>query len=266
MEHAVNFFYLTLAQYQALESKNADTLYFVDNGVVYKGAVPFSQQVSKVATLPQNPIQGVIYVLDDYTAQFYNGSAWVTINVGSVTTIDDTAATNDAKVVTQGALKAYVAGKIASVFRFKGSLANLAAIEAVQNPVVGDVYHANDTGKEYVYVENEVSGETVGSWELLGFDISFEGYATETYVTNAISTATSNLIGTNADTSSSDTIKGAKKYTDALETSLKGSASDTASSETIAGAKKYADSLNSAMDTRMDAVEAAIVWQTVSAS
>ncbi len=259
MEHAVNFFYLTLAQYQALESKNADTLYFVDNGVVYKGAVPFSQQVSKVATLPQEPIQGVIYVLDDYTAQFYNGSAWVTINVGSVTTIDDTAATNDAKVVTQGALKAYVAGKIASVFRFKGSLANLEAIEAVENPVVGDVYHANDTGKEYVYTDND-------EWELLGFDISFDGYATEQYVTEAISTATNNIIGSASDTSSSDTIKGAKKYTDALETSLKGSASDTESSETIAGAKKYADSLNSAMDARMDAVEAAIVWQTVSAS
>jgi len=260
MEHAVNFFYLTLAQYQALESKNADTLYFVDNGVVYKGAVPYSQQVSKVATLPQNPVQGVIYVLDDYTAQFYNGSAWVTINVGSVTTIDDSSATNDTKVVTQGALKSYVSGKIASVFRFKGSLADLDAIEAVENPTVGDVYHANDTGKEYVYVENNGNGE----WELLGFDISFDGYATEEYVTNAIETATNNLIGSASDTSSNDTIKGAKKYTDALETSLKGSSSDTADSETIAGAKKYAESLNTEMDSRVDAIEAAIVWQTVS--
>ena len=142
---------------------------------------------------------------------------------------------------------------------FKGSLADFEAIEAVENPVVGDVYHANDTGKEYVYTDNE-------EWELLGFDISFDGYATEQYVDDAISTATNNIIGSVSDTSSSDTIKGAKKYTDALETSLKGSASDTESSETIAGAKKYADSLNSAMDARMDAVEAAIVWQTVSAS
>lgn len=42
------------------------------------------------------------------------------------------------------------------------------------------------------------------------------------------------------------------------KTELKGTDADTADSATIAGAKKYADSLDAAMDSRVDALEAAI--------
>lgn len=44
----------------------------------------------------------------------------------------------------------------------------------------------------------------------------------------------------------------------AAKTELKGGTSDTDASATISGAKKYADKLNTAMDTRVDALEAAI--------
>lgn len=44
----------------------------------------------------------------------------------------------------------------------------------------------------------------------------------------------------------------------AAKIELKGGASDTDASATIAGAKKYADKLNTAMDTRVDALEASI--------
>lgn len=44
----------------------------------------------------------------------------------------------------------------------------------------------------------------------------------------------------------------------AAKTELKGGTTDTDASATIAGAKKYADKLNTAMDTRVDALEAAV--------
>lgn len=44
----------------------------------------------------------------------------------------------------------------------------------------------------------------------------------------------------------------------AAKTALIGSATDTAASDTITGAKKHADTLNTAMDTRVDALEAAV--------
>lgn len=44
----------------------------------------------------------------------------------------------------------------------------------------------------------------------------------------------------------------------AAKTELKGGTSDTDASATIAGAKKYADKLNTAMDTRVDALEASV--------
>ena len=50
----------------------------------------------------------------------------------------------------------------------------------------------------------------------------------------------------------------AKGAAAAVKTELVGKDADTADSATIAGAKKYADSLDAAMDTRVDALEAAI--------
>lgn len=44
----------------------------------------------------------------------------------------------------------------------------------------------------------------------------------------------------------------------AAKTELKGGTTDTDASATIAGAKKYADKLNTAMDTRVDALEASV--------
>jgi hypothetical protein len=132
-------------------------------------------------------------------------------------------------------------------------------------------------GKKLIFVGGKADGSNL--------EIAFD-YATlddvKTSITNGLASRIADLEsefetnGTVADHESrlaviegADTVDGsiakalkdAKGYTDGRETAIKtaiaGTASDTKDSATIAGAKKYADSLNTAMDGRVDALEAA---------
>lgn len=109
----VNFRFGTYEQYKALESKDTNTLYFVD-GIIYKGDAPYSQKVEMVSAFPEttNAAQGVLYVNSStYEAKFFNGTDYTIVFVGTVGNMDD--AGNDAKVVTQAAVKAYVTKQLA---------------------------------------------------------------------------------------------------------------------------------------------------------
>ena len=77
-----------------------------------------------------------------------------------------------------------------------------------------------------------------------------EGYVGGENVSTQIQTAITNL--------NLPTTYEAKGAAAAVKTELVGKDTDNADSATIAGAKKYADGLNTAMDTRVDALEAAI--------
>lgn len=217
MNNVINFKFGTLAKYNAIAAKDNDTLYFAD-GQIFKGDKVYSQKVVKVSALPEAPSQGIIYVLDDFSAKIYTGTDYVDIAVGTVGTIGD-GTENDDKVVTQAAVKAFVSkkmagmetaeqlqakidaakaeaistatdtaskdatskveaakkalqqeidSKVASVFRFKGAKENLGEVKSIENPAIGDVWHTNDDGKEYVYTGTE--------WELLGFTIDLSAY------------------------------------------------------------------------------------------
>ncbi|HEC1823307.1 TPA: hypothetical protein R1765_001931 [Campylobacter coli] len=75
-------------------------------------------------------------------------------------------------------LLANVSGGILNVFTYKGSLANEAAIKAVENPKSGDCYQAEDTHVFWVYVKEE--SEESGSWEQLsGGLIDLSNYYTK---------------------------------------------------------------------------------------
>ena len=78
-----------------------------------------------------------------------------------------------------------LASKITSIFRFKGSKATLAEIQAIESPETGDVYHNIESGGEYVY-----DGTT---WELLGLSVDLSDYAKTTDVNASIGSAKAEL-------------------------------------------------------------------------
>lgn len=266
----------------------------------------------KVSALPETPSQGIIYVLDDFSAKIYTGTDYVDLAVGTVGEIGD-GTDNDAKVVTQAAVKAYVAkkvagmetaeqlqakidaakdaaissatdtaakdatskveaakkalqqeidSKVASVFRFKGAKENLEEVKALKDMAVGDVWHTNDDGKEYVYTGTE--------WELLGFTIDLSAYATTEAVTKAINDKFAEVTKSLEDYYTKaqidekvNTINTA--ISDAKQAAIDAAATDAQGKATKAlnDAKAYADGLNGAMDTRVKATEAALTWSEI---
>lgn len=311
MNNVINFKFGTLANYNALQTKDNDTLYFAD-GQIFKGDKVYSQKVVKVSALPEAPSQGIIYVLDDFSAKIYTGTDYVDIAVGTVGTIGD-GTENDDKVVTQAAVKVFVSkkmagietseqiqakidaakaeaistatdtaskdatskveaakkalqqeidSKVASVFKFKGAKENLGEVKSIENPAVGDVWHTNDDGKEYVYTGTE--------WELLGFTIDLSAYATTEAVTKAINDKFAEVTKSLEDyytkaqiNEKINTINTA--ISDAKQAAIDAAATDAQEKATKAlnDAKAYADGLNGAMDTRVKATEAALTWSEI---
>lgn len=311
MNNVINFKFGTLANYNALQAKDNDTLYFAD-GQIFKGDKVYSQKVVKVSALPEAPSQGIIYVLDDFSAKIYTGTDYVDIAVGTVGTIGD-GTENDDKVVTQAAVKAFVSkkmagmetaeqlqakidaakaeaistatdtaskdatskveaakkalqqeidSKVASVFKFKGAKENLEEVKLIENPAVGDVWHTNDDGKEYVYTGTE--------WELLGFTIDLSAYATTEAVTKAINDKFAEVTKSLEDyytkaqiNEKINTINTA--ISDAKQAAIDAASTDAQEKATKAlnDAKAYADGLNGAMDTRVKATETALTWSEI---
>lgn len=101
------------ASYNALSTKDANTLYFTtDTLQIFKGEKEYTKSVQLVSTLPDTGVQGVIYAdTTKFTLHAWNGTAWVALNKGYATSISDTA--TDSDVPTSKAVKDYVSAKIA---------------------------------------------------------------------------------------------------------------------------------------------------------
>lgn len=171
---------------------------------------------------------------------------------------DATNKVNEAKTELQKQIDA----KVASVFKFKGSLDNKTALDAIEGMIVGDVYHTSDDGKEYVY-----TGE---GWELLGFTIDLSAYATTESVTKAINDKFNELTKSLENYYNKDQIDGkVTELTGAIATAkqeaITAAATDAQSKadKALSDAKAYADGLNGAMDTRVKVVEGAVTWAEI---
>lgn len=230
--NAVNFVYGTKESYDKLATKDANTLYFID-GVIYKGSSLYSNKIVAVSALPDTPEAGVMYVLPDYTTKFYTGSAYATINVGTVGTISEDTTDNDTKTVSQGAVKAYVAAKTANIATSESVKEDIAtakneAISAASEDAttkvntlktelqaeitakVASVFKfkgSKDTLTEVESLTDMMTGDvwhvnndgkeyvyTGTEWELLGFTIDLSSYATTSAVTEAINAKATEII------------------------------------------------------------------------
>jgi len=86
-----------------------------------------------------------------------------------------------------------------------------------------------------------IGGDGSGTGSSLAERLTVVETAVNTTLPGNIATAKGEVIGTNEDTSSSDTVKGSKKYTDAAKAELLGTDSDLATANTIKGLRKAVD-------------------------
>lgn len=110
----VKFLSGTYAQYSALASKNADTLYFLDNGQLFKGAVSYSDQIAVVSALPDTLVAGKVYVnTTDKSVTYYDGTTSTVVVPATVGSIGDS--TPDTDLANVKAIKDFVAAEIAKI-------------------------------------------------------------------------------------------------------------------------------------------------------
>ena len=109
----VKFLSGTYAQYSALPTKDANTLYFID-GQIFKGDVSYTDQIVVVSALPDTLTAGKIYVnTTDKSVTYYDGATSTVIVPATVGTIGDS--TPDTDLANVKAIKDFVAAQIAKI-------------------------------------------------------------------------------------------------------------------------------------------------------
>ena len=109
----VKFLSGTYAQYSALPTKDANTLYFID-GQIFKGDVSYSDQIVVVSALPDSLVAGKIYVnTTDKSVTYYDGATSTVIVPATVGAIGDS--TPDTDLANVKAIKDFVAAQIAKI-------------------------------------------------------------------------------------------------------------------------------------------------------
>ena len=119
----VSFYYGTKANFNSLQTKSADTLYFItDTLQLFKGEDEYTKQMEFASQLPVNgeARQGVLYVLaSDFSAYRYTGSAYQKLFLGYAQQIPESSPTHD-NVPTTKAVADYVNAKIESITGVQG--------------------------------------------------------------------------------------------------------------------------------------------------
>ena len=114
MASNVKFLTGTYSQYSALGVKDNNTLYFLDNGQLFKGSVSYSDQIAVVSALPDTLVAGKVYVnTTDKSVTYYDGTTSTVVVPATVGTIGDS--TPDTDLANVKAIKDFVAAEIAKI-------------------------------------------------------------------------------------------------------------------------------------------------------
>ena len=104
----------TYAQYVGLTTKNDNTIYFIDNGQIYKGETSYTDQIVVVSALPNTLASGKVYVnATDKSVTYYDGTTSTVVVPATVGTIGDS--TPDTDLANVKAIKDFVATEIAKI-------------------------------------------------------------------------------------------------------------------------------------------------------
>ena len=142
----VKFLSGTYAQYSALPTKDANTLYFID-GHIFKGDVSYTDQIVVVSALPDTLTAGKIYVnTTDKSVTYYDGTTSTVIVPATVGTIGDS--TPDTDLANVKAIKDFVAAQIAKIPAAIDYTVTLVDDAAGENELTKQIIKQGAVGKE----------------------------------------------------------------------------------------------------------------------
>lgn len=191
MANLVKFVVGTRAQYNAIETKDDSTLYFIsDERLIYKGTIPYGS--GKYTTVAELPATGEINTLyfntTDQSLSYYDGSKFVTIGSNAaVTDLEKRVGVIEGDDTTDGS----IAKALADAKADATTKAN--AAQAAAEKTAAD---ANDSLQSTL--EGEISKKADSSTTLSGYGITAEQARTEldvytkTETDSAISSAVAN--------------------------------------------------------------------------
>lgn len=117
----INFRAGSYAGYLGLATKDANTLYFIEDAKkIYKGTIDMTEAIRVVDSFADTPgadiAEGKLYVnATTFEVRFKNGSNWVVLSPGYITAGDDFTSENGSKFATISATMAYITKAIADI-------------------------------------------------------------------------------------------------------------------------------------------------------
>lgn len=139
----VKFYYLTKAQYDGQDAKDANGIYFLsDAKTLHRGGEQFAKDVEVVTALPETGVAqtGVLYINStNKTASYFNGTAFQTLVPELATTISG--AGDSTHIPTTGAVTTYVDEKVDEI---QGSVGT--AVTAVTYDATGKQLSVKNAG------------------------------------------------------------------------------------------------------------------------